>query len=69
MIDIAERADGLDLQSARLDREVWSSDAGFYFVMSLVAATLIVLGFMPSFYLKSWIHAPPPLSSPWRVRM
>jgi hypothetical protein len=43
-------------------RESWDADAGFYLTMSLVALTMILLGFAPSFYLKSVIHAPPPLS-------
>jgi hypothetical protein len=42
--------------------ETWDQDAGFYFTMSLLTATIIVLGFVPSFYLKSVIHAPPPLT-------
>lgn len=42
--------------------EAWDAGAGFYFIMSLVAAAIIVLGFTPSFYLKSVIQAPPPLS-------
>ncbi|MBV9993830.1 MAG: hypothetical protein JO127_01330 [Caulobacteraceae bacterium] len=43
-------------------REPWNAGAGFYFVMILVSSVIILLGFAPSFYLKSLIHAPPPLS-------
>jgi hypothetical protein len=43
-------------------QEAWNDGAGFYLTMSLVATALILLGFTPSFYLKSVIHAPPPLS-------
>jgi len=42
--------------------ETWDSGAGFYLTMSIVAAVIIVAGFTPSFYLKSVLHAPPPLS-------
>jgi hypothetical protein len=43
-------------------REAWDANAGFYFAMAAITALIIVLGFTPSFYLKSVIHAPPPLS-------
>jgi len=43
-------------------REAWNADAGFYLTMSVVSAVIIFAGFAPSFYLKSVIHAPPPLS-------
>lgn len=43
-------------------RESWNADAGFYLTMVLISAALIFVGFAPSFYLKSVIHAPPPLS-------
>jgi len=42
--------------------EAWDADAGFYLTMVLVAAAFIIVGFAPSFYLKSLIHAPPPLT-------
>lgn len=37
-------------------------NASFYFSMSMLAALIIFAGFAPSFYLKSLIHAPPPLT-------
>ena len=44
-------------------REAWDAGAGFYLSMVLISAGLIVLGFLPSFYLKSVIRAPtPPLT-------
>src|SRR5581483_4521539 len=46
----------------RPTREAWGADAGFYLTMTLVSAVIIFLGFSPSFYLKSVLHAPPPLS-------
>lgn len=42
--------------------ETWDSEARFYLTMSAIAAAIIFAGFAPSFYLKSLIHAPPPLS-------
>ena len=42
--------------------EAWDADAGFYLTMVLVSAAIIFVGFAPSFYLKSVIHAPPPLT-------
>lgn len=47
---------------ASLISEARAADARFYLTMALVSAALIFLGFAPSFYLKSVIHAPPPLS-------
>jgi hypothetical protein len=44
-------------------REAWNAGARFYFTMALVSAAVIFAGFAPSFYLKSLIHAPPPLSA------
>ena len=35
----------------------------FYFPMALICAGIIFLGFAPSYYLKGFIHAPPPLSA------
>ena len=44
-------------------REAWNADARFYLSMGLVASLIVFLGFAPSFYLKSVIHAPtPPLT-------
>lgn len=42
--------------------ETQRSDATFYLSMAIVSALLVFAGFAPSFYLKSVIHAPPPLS-------
>ncbi|MBV9511373.1 MAG: hypothetical protein JO303_13935 [Caulobacteraceae bacterium] len=64
MADIAEvrSAVGPAPDAPRASREAWNADAGFYFAMALVSTTIILMGFAPSFYLKSLIHAPPPLS-------
>ncbi len=35
----------------------------FFLILALIAAFAIVLGFLPSFYLKDVIHAPPPLQA------
>ncbi len=45
-----------------VQNEAWDAGAKFFLVMSAISAGLIFLGFAPSFYLKSVIHAPPPLS-------
>ncbi len=45
-----------------MQKESPRSDATFYLSMSVVSAVIIFVGFAPSFYLKSVIHAPPPLS-------
>ena len=45
-----------------VQNETWDTGARFFLVMSAISAGLIFLGFAPSFYLKSIIHAPPPLS-------
>ncbi len=45
-----------------VETEAWDADAGFYLTMVLVSAAIIFVGFAPSFYLKSLIHAPPPLT-------
>ncbi len=46
-----------------LPREALRSDSNFYLTMAIVCAIIIFLGFAPSFYLKSVIHAPvPPLT-------
>ena len=42
--------------------EAWDADARFYFTMALVSGAIVFVGFAPSFYLKSVIHAPPPLT-------
>src|SRR5262245_24904650 len=46
--------------AASLRQETWGADAKFYLTMSVVAATILFLGFAPSFYLKSVIQAPTP---------
>jgi hypothetical protein len=43
-------------------KEAWGADASFYLTMSVVAAALLLVGFAPSFYLKSVFHHPPTLS-------
>ena len=43
-------------------KETMYDDAGFYLAMIVVSAVLIFAGFAPSFYLKSVINAPPPLT-------
>jgi hypothetical protein len=45
-----------------VETEGWNADVGFYLTMVLVSAAIIFVGFAPSFYLKSVIHAPPPLT-------
>jgi hypothetical protein len=45
-----------------VETEAWDADANFYLAMVLVSAVIIFVGFAPSFYLKSVIHAPPPLT-------
>jgi len=64
MAEIASRAEGIPNSpvGARAPKEAWNADAGFYLTMVLVSAAIIFAGFSPSFYLKSVIHAPPPLS-------
>lgn len=52
----------LEQASASTEKEAWDADARFYLGMVLVAAVIIFVGFAPSFYLKSVIHAPPPLT-------
>lgn len=44
-------------------KETMYDDAGFYLAVVAVSAALIFAGFAPSFYLKSVINAPPPLTS------
>ena len=44
------------------ETEAWDADASFYLTMVLLSAALIFVGFAPSFYLKSEIHSPPPLT-------
>ena len=43
-------------------RETPRADAKFYLAMVLISSAIIFAGFAPSFYLKSVIHAPPPLT-------
>ena len=46
-----------------ISRETLRSDSAFYLTMAIVSAALVFVGFAPSFYLKSVIHAPvPPLT-------
>lgn len=61
MTDIAARFD-VSKARAPFEQEARDADARFYLTMVVIAAVLIFLGFAPSFYLKSVIHAPPPLS-------
>ena len=60
MAEIA--AGGIPQSSVPAPREMWNADARFYLTMVLLSAAVIFVGFAPSFYLKSVIHAPPPLS-------
>ncbi len=60
-VDAADASSPTGADSVKFS-ETWGSDAGFYLIMALVAALLLLAGFAPSFYLKSVIHAPPPLS-------
>lgn len=48
-------------------REAWNAGAGFYLTMVLIASAVIVLGFTPSFYLKSVIQAPTPPLTPLTI--
>ena len=48
--------------TSAVQNETWDSGGKFFLVMSSISAAIIFLGFAPSFYLKSVIHAPPPLS-------
>jgi uncharacterized membrane protein YozB (DUF420 family) len=51
------------LATAATLTEARGADARFYLTMALISATIIFLGFSPSFYLRSVIHVPlPPLS-------
>jgi hypothetical protein len=51
------------MSGASINREALRSDSSFYLTMAIVSAAIIFVGFAPSFYLKSVIHAPvPPLS-------
>jgi len=61
MTDIAARFDVSKVR-APFENEARDADARFYLTMVLISAVLVFLGFAPSFYLKSVIHAPPPLS-------
>lgn len=62
MTEIADAAGSAAQRYQARPREGWNDDAGFYLVMVLTAVALLLAGFAPSFYLKSLIHAPPPLS-------
>lgn len=52
----------LSPETAVAHNESRAADARFYLTMALISAAIIFVGFAPSFYLKSVIHAPPPLS-------
>lgn len=54
---------GAQARARPATKETWSDDAGFYLAMILVSSALIFAGFAPSFYLKSVINAPPPLTA------
>jgi len=65
MADIAQQATLRTPQDPPITagREAWNAGAAFYLVLVLIAATVIVLGFTPSFYLKSVLRLPtPPLT-------
>jgi hypothetical protein len=44
-------------------RDINARERRFFLILSLITAFAIVLGFVPSFYLKDVIHAPPPLQA------
>jgi len=48
-------------------KDVNARERRFFLVFSLITAAMIVVGFLPSFYLKDVIHAPPPLQAMTRV--
>lgn len=48
-------------------KDVAARERRFFLILSLITAAMIVLGFIPSFYLKDVIHAPPPLQAMTRV--
>ncbi|MBT9444984.1 MAG: hypothetical protein IV086_04725 [Hyphomonadaceae bacterium] len=54
------------LSAAARPPERWTekptADARFYLAMVAISAAFIIIGFLPSFYLKPIIKAPPPLS-------
>lgn len=50
------------IEAQHLIKEKGSADAAFYLTMTLISAVIIFLGFAPSFYLKSVLQAPPPLT-------
>jgi hypothetical protein len=50
----------IDAAAARTPRR-------FYVTMALVITAVVLVGFAPSFYLKDFIHAPPPLSDLTRL--
>jgi hypothetical protein len=60
MADIASGA--VPRRTSGSPNEAWNADSGFYLTMVLISTAIIFAGFAPSFYLKSVIHAPPPLS-------
>jgi hypothetical protein len=62
MADIAEALRAAGSARTSPPREAWNSGAAFYLAMALVSTAIILAGFAPSFYLKSVLHGPPPLS-------
>jgi hypothetical protein len=62
MTDITSDAPIVTRRPADAPKEAWNADARFYLTMVLVSTAIVFVGFAPSFYLKSVIHAPPPLS-------
>jgi len=61
MTTVVLHLDDRDNPGASKIKETQRTDATFYFVMAIVSVLFIFAGFAPSFYLKSIIHAPPPL--------
>jgi len=53
---------GQALNTVTPAKEGWDSGARFYLTMSVLGAVIVFLGFTPSFYLKSVIHAGLPLT-------
>jgi len=52
---------------ATLDAVATRTPRRFYVAMALTIAVIVLIGFAPSFYLKDFIHAPPPLSDLTRL--
>ena len=62
MVDVVGDGRTFSPRSSQAPKEAWNADARFYLTMVLISAAVIFIGFAPSFYLKSVIHAPPPLT-------